>query len=350
MCYTGNAGHSYGAGSMLKRLLPWLLKGGISFGLIAWVLSKVDIPSAWDKARDMDLSMLGLAIVLMSAQSALGALRWGLVLRALDAVFRWTSTAAVYYIGVFFSIVLPGAVGGDAVRMWFSRRAGLSLATAVNSVALERAMTVFALVLLVCLTQPILVARLPDLPGIWVFPTLLAVCVIGILVLASLDKLPLSLHRWKLVRGVVQLAGDTRKLFFHPAWSLATLLVALLGHVNLSLAVYVLALGLGLNVHVLDTLVLVPPVILIMTLPISIAGWGVRETAMVTAFGFVGIDGNSAIVLSILFGLVTMLTALPGGLVFLAVGGGKMEAEELAEEKAHADEACGLHTPPSPLP
>lgn len=335
---------------MIKRLLPWLLKGGISFGLIAWVLSKVDLASAWDKAMAMDGAMVLLALVLMQAQIALGAVRWGLVLRALDAVFRWTSTATVYYIGVFFSIVLPGAVGGDAVRMWFSRRAGLSLATAVNSVALERAMTVFALVLLVCLTQPILIARIPDMPGTWVFPVLLAVCVIGILVLAALDKLPLSLHRWKLVRGLVQLAGDTRKLFFHPAWSLGTLLVALIGHINLSLAVYVLAIGLDLDVHVLDTLVLVPPVILIMTLPISIAGWGVRETAMVTAFGFVGVAADGAIVLSIIFGIVTMVTALPGGLVFLLAGGKTMEREELAEEKAAGDQATGMHTPPSPLP
>jgi len=335
---------------MVKRLLPWVLKGGISIGLIAWVLSKVDLPSAWAQAQAMDLTMVVLAIALLLAQIGLGAIRWGLVLRALNACFRWSSTATVYYIGVFFSIVLPGAVGGDAVRMWFSRRAGLSLATAVNSVALERAMTVFALVLLVCLTQPILMTRVPDLPGVWVFPMLLAICVIGILVLASLDKLPASLHRWKLVRGLVQLAADTRKLFFHPAWSLGTLLVALIGHANLSLAVYVLAVGLGLDIHVLDTLVLVPPVILVMTLPISIAGWGVRETAMVTAFGFVGVADHSAIVLSIIFGIVTMVTALPGGLVFLMAGGKKMEEEELAEEKAGGDTPHGVHTPPSPLP
>ena len=335
---------------MVKRLLPWLVKGGISVGLIVWVLSKVNLDDAWAQARDMDLAMVALALALMQVQIGLGALRWGLVLRALEAVFRWSSTATVYYIGVVFSIVLPGAVGGDAVRMWFSRRAGLSLATAVNSVALERAMTVFALVLLVCLTQPILMTRLPDLPGLWVFPMLLAICVIGILVLASLDKLPRSLHRWKLVRGLVQLAGDTRKLFFHPAWSLGTLMVALAGHVNLSLAVYVLAVGLGLDVHVLDTLVLVPPVILVTTMPISIAGWGVRETAMVTAVGFVCLAIESSFVVSIVFGVVSMVTALPGGLVFLLAGGKRMEEEELAEEQAAGDQPPGFHTPPSPLP
>lgn len=336
---------------MIKRWLPWLLKGGISLGLIAWVLSKVDLASAWNQALTIDPAMAWTAVALMLVQIGLGAVRWGMVLRALDAAFHWTRTVTVYYIGIFFSIVLPGAVGGDAVRMWFARRSGLSLATAISSVMLERAMTVFALVLLVCLTQPILLHRLPNLPGAWVFPVLLAICVLGILTLATMDKLPASLHRWRVVRGLVQLAGDTRKLFFHPGWSLSTLIVALVGHVNLSMAVYVLAVGLRLDVHALDCLVLVPPVILIMTLPISIAGWGVRETAMVTAFGFVGVADHSALVLSVLFGIVTMVTALPGGLVFLLAGGRKMEAEELAAEAAepHPDTVVE-HVSPAPLP
>jgi uncharacterized protein (TIRG00374 family) len=331
---------------MIKRWLPWILKGGISFGLIAWVLSKVDLASAWEQAISIDPAMAALSVGLMLMQIGLGAVRWGMVLRALDAAFSWSRTFAVYYIGIFFSIVLPGAVGGDAVRMWFSRRSGLSLATSVNSVMLERAMTVFGLVLLVCLTQPVLISRLPSLPGTWVFPVLLAVCVLGILTLATLDKLPQMLHRWRVVRGLMLLAADTRKLFFHPGWSLSTLLVALVGHVNLSMAVYVLAVGLRLDVLALDCLVLVPPVILFMTLPISIAGWGVRETAMVTAFGFVGVADHSAVALSVLFGIVGMVIALPGGLVFLLAGGRRMEAEELAVEATEPPLDTMVERPP----
>lgn len=336
---------------IIKRWLPWLLKGGVSLGLIVWAFKDIDLAGAWRQATAIDPAMVGLAVLLLLVQIALGAIRWGMVLRALDAAFVWTRTLSVYYIGVFFSIVLPGAVGGDAVRMWFSRRSGLSLAAAISSVMLERAMTVFALVLLVCLTQPILLARLPNIPGAWIFPVLLAICVLGILTLATMDKLPQSLHRWRLVRGLVQLAGDTRKLFFHPGWSLSTLIVALIGHVNLSVAVYVLAVGLGLDIHVLDCLVLVPPVILIMTLPISIAGWGVREKSMAVAFGFVGMPHDSAVVLSVLFGIVTMVTALPGGAVFLLAGGRRMEAEELAVEAAepHPDVVIE-HVPPAALP
>jgi uncharacterized membrane protein YbhN (UPF0104 family) len=90
-----------------------------------------------------------------------------------------------------------------------------------------------------------------------------------------------------------------------------------LGHINLALVVYVLAVGLNMGVTVLDCLVLVPPVILVATLPISISGWGPREMAMITAFGFIGISKEHATALSVLFGAVSMLVSLPGGVFWL---------------------------------
>lgn len=327
---------------MVKRWLPWVLKGGLSVGLVGWVLSKVDLAAAWEQAKGIDPSMLALSLGLMIAQVALGSVRWRMVLRALEAPFSMAQAFVVYYIGNFFSLVLPGAVGGDAVRMWFSRKAGLPLHSAVNSVMLERAVTVYGLVLLVCLSQPMLQARVPDLPGGWIFQAILVVCTVGILALALMDRLPASLRHLRLVHGLALLAADTRAFFFHAGWSLSTLAVAVLGHVNLSLAVYVLAVGLKMDVHLLDCLVLVPPVILAMTLPISIAGWGVRETAMVTAFSFVGVPAEAAVVLSVVYGIITMVSSLPGGLVFLLSGARtgveQMEAEVEAEVEAEADE------------
>ena len=76
-------------------------------------------------------------------------------------------------------------------------------------------------------------------------------------------------------------------------------------------------MGLDLEVTFLDCLVLVPPVLLIMTIPISIGGWGVREGAMVALFGLIGVPGHGALALSVMFGLVGIAVAVPGGIVWL---------------------------------
>ena len=51
-------------------------------------------------------------------------------------------------------------------------------------------------------------------------------------------------------------------------------------------------------------------------LPISFAGWGVREGAMVTALGLVNIPINVSLASSILFGLFLLLISLPGSMLW----------------------------------
>ena len=79
-----------------------------------------------------------------------------------------------------------------------------------------------------------------------------------------------------------------------------------------------------MNLSFLDCLVLIPPVVLVSTIPISIAGWGVREAAMITLLALVGVAEADAFVLSVLFGLLTFGLSLPGGIVWI-IGGYKVD-------------------------
>jgi uncharacterized membrane protein YbhN (UPF0104 family) len=62
---------------------------------------------------------------------------------------------------------------------------------------------------------------------------------------------------------------------------------------------------------------LVPPVMLITMLPISIAGWGVREATMGLAFGYAGLMANEGVNVSLLFGAVSFIVGAFGGLVWI---------------------------------
>ncbi len=321
---------------MVRRWASGAVKLVLTAGALWYLQDKVDLRAAWDVGKRIGIAMFIAAFLLQLVQVAICAGRWQLVLRAIGAWLPFGKACELFCIGNFFGQVLPGAVGGDAVRIWTTRRAGLGLSASINSVMLERVATVFGLVLLVAATQPLLLDRLRDASGLWVFPALTAGGLAGIILLTQLDRLPASLDRWRLVRGFTLLAGDTRRLFLRPGNALPTLVLVVLGHLNLSLVVWVLALGLGAHVSVLDCVVLVPPVILIATLPISIAGWGAREVAMVTAFGFVGVPPALATAMSVLFGLVSILIALPGGLFWLLSKGRAVAAEDEAKEKIEA--------------
>jgi glycosyltransferase 2 family protein len=62
-------------------------------------------------------------------------------------------------------------------------------------------------------------------------------------------------------------------------------------------------------------------VTLVTVLPISLAGWGVREVSVVALLGMLGVDQAPALLLSVEFGLLGLLMTLPGGLLWLFVRG-----------------------------
>jgi len=293
-------------------------------GLLIWfLLANVDLDAAKERVLAVAPGMVALATAIFLVQLVIGALRWRAVLDAIGAPLPFARAVGFFFIGAFFSQTLPSSVGGDAVRIYKAWRAGLTLRGAVNGVMLERVAAVVALVALVAATQPFFLPRVDDETARWILPFValsVAGTVAGMAALLVLDRLPASLRGWRLVRGLARLGADARKVFLTPRAAGKALGWGVAGHVNLTLGIYVLALGLKLDVTWVDCIVLFPPALLVTTLPISIAGWGVREGAMVAVFALVGVPTDGALVLSILFGLLDALISLPGGVLWVLSG------------------------------
>ncbi len=62
---------------------------------------------------------------------------------------------------------------------------------------------------------------------------------------------------------------------------------------------------------------LIPPISLITLIPISIAGWGVREQSMQVAFSYAGLSAADGVTISLLFGAVYFIVGAAGGLAWL---------------------------------
>ena len=71
------------------------------------------------------------------------------------------------------------------------------------------------------------------------------------------------------------------------------------------------------RVNFVDCTVLVAAVSLIVAMPISVAGWGVREGALIVVLGTIGVPAGDAVASSLLAGVASLIVALPGGLLLL---------------------------------
>jgi len=301
---------------MTKNQILVILKVIVSGGLIWFLLSSIDIGAAKDRILGADNVMILCAGFVLLLQMGVGGARWWAVMRAIETPLPWFELTKLFWIGGFFSQALPSSVGGDPIRIYMAYKDGLPLSKAINGVMLERVVTIIGLTILVIAVQPWFVPKLnaeTQMLTLTVLAMLGAGTIFGVIVLLYLDRLPEALSKFRIVRGMNALAADSRLLFLRLKGAVLASIFGILTHVNISLCVFFLAMSIGVDVTWLDCMVLMPLVILVTTLPISIAGWGVREGAMVTAFALVGVPGEGALVLSLMLGILGIVMMIPGG-------------------------------------
>jgi len=301
------------------------LKNGILLGvkflfsgaLIWYFLNETDLGATAAQFQNLDPLATGSAIALIMVQILIVSVRWTHLLRAIAINLPYRPILRVIVIANFFNATLISSVGGDAVRLWLLTRFGIHFGKAVNGILLDRIAGLFGLLALMALGLPMLMEIMANNPARWGFPLLLIAALVGLGALLAANKLPSALSHWRVMRGLATLAADSRTIVFAPRNLLPIGGQSILVHLLAITAIYVLARGLDIEIGFLTCFVLIPPVILAMTLPISIAGWGVREGAMIAALGLVGVSQEQALVLSVVYGLCLTIVGLMGGVVWL---------------------------------
>jgi hypothetical protein len=298
----------------LFKYAVFAVKAAVTVGLIWLVLHNIDLDDTMRRVRSIPISVAAGGLLLLLLLSLLSIVRWQIVMRQFGRVLGFGLTTRLFFEGLFFNQALPSTVGGDGVRIYRSFRAGLPLAAAINSVVLDRVLGLTSLMLLAALAQPLFYERVQSTAARLSFSAVFVVAVCGIFALLLIGYLPLWVRRWKVVGGLVDMSHAARKVFVTPSVLFPVTVLSVLGHLISVTIVYLLAGSLNLGVSFLDCLVMVPSVLLLATVPVSVAGWGVREGAMVATFGLLGVPAGGAAAASVLFGMGMVITALPGGL------------------------------------
>lgn len=296
------------------------LKVAFTVVMLAVVMHSVDLPAAWRYASDQNDWFLLLAASFLIFQIVCGAFRWHLILRSLNAAMSRLESLRIYYISVFFGACMLASVGADVVRIWLSHRNNIQAGIATISVILDRVAALAGVAIIVLAVTPFfinVVGRDYDTAAM-ILAALALIGLSGIVLVAQLDRIPIGRWaRFRLLDHLAALGGAVRQVFLRPETSVHVLTLGVASQVGGSLAAYAITRSLELDVSAIDCLILMQPVTLLATLPISIGGWGVREAAMVTFFGLVGVPSSAAVLVSVQIGLLSVVLSLPGGVLFL---------------------------------
>ncbi len=318
----------------MKQWLIFAVKAAVSGLLIWWLLERADLAEILESLDGVALVPLALALLASLLAACLFAVRWSALNRLLDISLGGIKALRLTWIGLFFNQTLPSTIGGDVVRVWFVYRGGVPMARAVSSIALDRLCAASALLLIVTLSLPASNAIISDPTPRWSLPILVGLGIGGFALLYLVGgRWGKLLERWAATRFIVVLAHDFRRLIQAKFRLLSVIAPAAAIHLISVLVVWLIGRSVAVEISLLHCLVFVPPILLVSLIPISVAGWGVREGAMIVAFGFVGVPEASALLVSLIMGVILVVVGAPGGLLWLAEGPAARRAFELTANK-----------------
>ena len=302
----------------MRRFLALAIKVAVSAALLYVAFTRVDLGSIGARIQQANFLWLIALMLALAIQLALTGLRWQQI--ALQCGARFSTPSALRYmlIASFFNQTLPSTIGGDAARVWLVSRAGAGWKAAAYSVVVDRIFGLAVLVAIVIVCMPWLLDQVRDPIGrasVIFIDVAAALGTIAFLILGRvrwnwLDRLWITRH----------IAGTAAVAFKVASnWRTANMVVGLsvASHLLTVTAVWSAARSVAAPFEFWQALLLVLPVVLVSTVPISIAGWGVREGAMMTAFSYAGLLNSDGLIVSVLYGAGLFAVGAMGGLVWI---------------------------------
>src|SRR5437899_7235600 len=265
----------------MRRIVISSLKIIVSAALLYLALRKVDFHELASRFNVASLGWIALAIAATFLQIFIGVLRWREVSAECGAPLGIMQATRFNLIGAFFNQTLPSAIGGDAVRLWLVARAGAGWRAATYSIFVDRAIGLIALAIIIVASLPWSYALITDPHGrsaLLLIDFAALAGGLGFLVFGAL-KWP-WLKTWWATHHLHACAVIANRVLFSAKRGPIVAILSLLVHVLAVVIAWCVVQSIAAPVSFGQTFLLVPPVMLITLMPISIAGWGVREATM----------------------------------------------------------------------
>jgi uncharacterized membrane protein YbhN (UPF0104 family) len=289
----------------------------VSAALLYFASTRIDTAMIGERLNRLAPGWIAAAVAIAVLQTGLLALRWQRIAFLCGAAMPFRQAFRFSLIAVFFNQVLPSTVGGDAARLMFLARTGAGWWKAACSVLLDRFVGVLMLAMLVAAGLPWSFGLIESPIGRVVLVLIGLGSIVGAAAFLALGSWQ-SLARWRPTRRLAELSGLARRVLFSRGPSPPIVLASLIVHLMTAAMAWSVAAAVAAPMGLAHALLLVLPVMLIATVPISIAGWGVRESALVLAFSYAGLAESDGLIVSVLLGGVMFAVGCIGGLTGLA--------------------------------
>jgi uncharacterized membrane protein YbhN (UPF0104 family) len=308
----------------LRRRIGLIFRALVSVLLIAFLIRKIDWPKLWIILRTVDVGWFLIGAACFFPVLLVVSWRWRLLLGVHRVHMRFWRIFELSMIGQFFSAFLLGTTGGDVIKIFYVARAVPKHKAAVSfTVIVDRIIGMVALLLFgvaLSVTQLPLLLSTPETKfytGLFYLFALGGVAISGVACIAPLflqhRTLRSFLKRIPFIHHGAPLMAAAEKTA-EAIWTNVLALVASFpSHMCTTLMGYCVLRAMHLSVPFLAFCAILAMVNMLIALPISVSGFGVREWLFGTFLGLVNVDWNHAIAFSLTYFAVNLLWSLAGG-------------------------------------
>jgi len=290
------------------------IAGGIELGV------KPSVPSL---LRTINMGYFLTAFFLISLSQLLPAFRWKIIMSSGGMKMSQWKAIKLVYMGYFITQVLPSV--GDIFRaVVVARENAVDRATAALSVFIDRIVGLFSVVIIGSVTillqfnNPHIAPYRSQMfiPMILLFAFSVVYFSRSLRKITGFEWVLSHLPLGKKIREIEEkvFIYRTRKKALAMAFAITAVV-----QINFILVNYLLARSLGLpEGNLMHFFLIIPIITVIVAIPISMGGFGVRESLFMSLFTALGMNSGIGITTSILQWVILMVWSLPGGLALLS--------------------------------
>lgn len=308
-------------GSMNSTVRTILISGAkvsLSAALLWVIASYFDTESLRNRISQVSPEALAAALCVMVAHIALSTIRWRAFILHLGGRARSGATLSGVLLERLVTQFVPSPVIGDAARVLELTRMGEDLRIITHSVILDRIFSIAGTFGVLALAAPLAIYYLPT-----------DIFLVGILLTSAMPLLSLVIvlglpkRFWEHLKGIrliyypIRLILSLRTVVKDRLLFLQTASISVIAQSLIVAVFFIIARNLDVPLTLASAFIAVPLIMLASFFPVSIAGWGTREGAALLILSQFGVSTSDAFAISVLFGLLYLLTACLCGVAWL---------------------------------
>lgn len=307
----------------IGKKIVFSLKVLISLSLLTYLLSKIE----WEKSlltiQNANFLWLTTAFTLSMLDNMLLTYKWNLLLRVRSKFVSFWRLLAINMIGGFWGLFLPSSLSTDVIRGYYLIKTSSDKAVSVTSIIIDRFISLFALLVFVTIALFFTGDIIKDLQfGYYILGFfLLAGIGIGIINTKSfsifIDSVNKRFKNQKIINKIIKLRVALLEYNKYPVTLSCSFLLSILVQLERVLWYITISRSFGIDIPFVYYFIFCPLIIVILMIPVSIGGLGVREGAFVAFFTLAGMSLDEAVIVSFTSSLITNIVTVSGGIVYL---------------------------------